>query len=134
MSQENVELVRDSWAAWKRRDMEAVFRLYDPEVEWDMTHSGVPDMSVYRGHQGVRAFFREWFEPFREYYAEAEEFLDAGESVVVRVRQGGRGHASGVDAEMSAYWQVYRMRGDKAVRVEIYRSRSEALEAAGLTE
>jgi len=134
MSQENVEVVRASWEAWSRGDMEALFEFYDPAVEWDMTHSNVPDMGVFHGHDGVREFFREWRAFFAEYYAEPEEFIDADESVVVRVRQGGRGRASTVGVEMPGYWQLYRLRGGRAVRVEIYRDEADALEAAGLPE
>jgi hypothetical protein len=32
--------------------------------------------------------------------------------------------------EMLPYWQVYRLRDGRAVRIEVYTSRSEALEAA----
>lgn len=88
MSRENVEVVRASWEAWNRGDMDALFEFYDPAVEWDMTHSYVPGMEVFHGHDGVRQFFREWREFFAEYYADAEEFIDADENVVVRVRQG----------------------------------------------
>jgi ketosteroid isomerase-like protein len=37
MSQENVEIVRASWEAWRRGDMDELFEFYDPAVEWDMT-------------------------------------------------------------------------------------------------
>jgi ketosteroid isomerase-like protein len=60
--------------------------------------------------------------------------VDAGDSVIVRVRQGGRGKGSGATVEMPAYWAVYRLRRGQAMRVEIYRDRAEALEAVGLRE
>jgi ketosteroid isomerase-like protein len=91
MSLENVEVVRASWEAWSRGDMDALFDFYDPAVEWDMTHSYVPDMGVFHGHEGLREFFREWRSFFAEYHAELEQFIDADESVLVRVRQGGGG-------------------------------------------
>jgi ketosteroid isomerase-like protein len=91
MSRENVEIVRSAWEAWSQGDIDALFDFYDPANEWDMTHSLVPDMGVYHGHEGVRDFFREWWAFFAEYDAEPEEFIDADESVVVRARHGGRG-------------------------------------------
>ncbi|MEA2152861.1 MAG: hypothetical protein QOI18_1094, partial [Solirubrobacteraceae bacterium] len=33
MSQENVDAVRRAWEAFERHDNEAIFPLYDPEVE-----------------------------------------------------------------------------------------------------
>jgi hypothetical protein len=50
------------------------------------------------------------------------------------VRQGGRGRASSVGVEMPSYWQAYRLRGGRAVRVEIHRDEAEALQAVGLRE
>jgi hypothetical protein len=35
---------------------------------------------------------------------------------------------------MPAYWQVYRLRDGRAVRVEIYRDETDALAAIGLTK
>jgi ketosteroid isomerase-like protein len=134
MSQENVDTVRAAWDAWSRGDMHALFDFYDPTVEWDMTHSNVPDMGVFHGHAGIRDFFREWHDFFVEFHAEAEGFIDAGECVIVRVRQGGRGRSSTVGVEMPTYWQLYRLRDGRAVRVEIYREQAEALEAVGLSE
>lgn len=112
--------------------MDALFEFYDPEVEWDTTHSNIPDMGVFHGHDGVRDFFRQWRAFFVEYYAEPEQFIGADESVIVRVRQGGRGRASTVGVEMPAYWQVYWLRDGRAVRVEIHRDEAQAFEAAGL--
>jgi ketosteroid isomerase-like protein len=134
MSQDNVEIVRASWDAWSRGDMDALFEFYDPEVEWDMSRSYVPDMGVFHGHDGIREFFREWRTFFAEYYAEPEQFIGADENVMVRVRQRGRGRASTIDVEMPAYWQVYRLRDGRAVRVEIYRDETDALNAIGLKE
>ena len=132
MTQDNVAIVRASWEAWSRGDMDALFEFYDPAVEWDMTHSYVPDMGVYHGHEGIREFFREWRAFFAEYYAEPEQFIGTDEHVMVRVRQGGRGRSSTVGVEMPAYWQVYRLRDGRAVRVVIYRDEAEALAAMGL--
>lgn len=131
MSRENVEIVREAWDAWSRGDMAALFEFYDPEVEWDMSHSYVPDMGVFHGHEGIREFFGEWRAFFAEYWAEAQEFIDVGDSVIVRVHQGGRGRSSTVGVEMPSYWQLYRLRDGRAVRVEIYRDEEEARAAAG---
>jgi ketosteroid isomerase-like protein len=133
MSQENVELVRASWEAWERGDMEAIFAFYDPAIVWDRTHAGTADMpSLYHGHDGIRQFFRELFASFDSYYAHTEDFTDSGEAVVVRFRQRSRGKQSGARVEMQPYWQVYRLRDRRAARIEVYTSQSEALKAVGL--
>jgi uncharacterized protein len=135
MTRENVDLVRTAWEAWEHGDMEAIFAFYDPEIVWDQTHYGGAELAnLYRGHDGIRRFFREWLEPFESFYAHAEDFIDAGEAVVVRCRQGGRGKQSGLEVEMPLYWQVYRLRDGRAVRIEVYTSQSEALKAVGLED
>jgi ketosteroid isomerase-like protein len=132
MSRENVELVRAAWEAWDRRDMAAIFAFYDPEIVWDQAIG--PVSGLYHGHEGVKRFFGEWLAAFEDFYAHAEAFADAGEAVVVRVRQGGRGKQSGVDVAMPPYWQVYRLQEGRAVRIEVYGDEGEALEAVGLRE
>jgi ketosteroid isomerase-like protein len=134
MSQENVEIVRASREAWTRGDMAALFEFYDPEIEWDMSHSFMPDMGVFCGHDGIRKLFGELLTFLDGYWARPEEFIDAGDEGIVRIRQGGRGHSSAVDVEMPMFWQVYRLRGDRAVRVEVYREEAEALAAVGLAD
>jgi ketosteroid isomerase-like protein len=131
MSRENVEIVREAWDAWSRGDMAALFEFYDPGIEWDMSHSYIPDMGVFHGHEGIREFFGEWRAFFAEYWAEAQEFIEVGDSVIVKVHQGGRGRSSSVGVEMPAYWQLYRLRDGRAVRVEVYRDEEEARTAAG---
>src|SRR5207249_5441982 len=107
---QNVELVRAPWEAWARRDMDALFACYDRAIVWDHTRVDPTELAVeYHGHDGVRQFFRGWLEPFESYHARPQEFIDAGQAVVVRIRQGGRGKQSGVEVEMAYFWQVYRL-------------------------
>ena len=124
MLRENVEIVRASWEAWSRGDTDALFEFYDPEVEWDMTHSLVADMGVYHGHDGVREFFREWRAFFAEYHAEPEQFIDADESVVVRVGHRGRGRTSLVGVDVPALRCRPTGRSTGCVTVEPCASRS----------
>ena len=107
-----------------------------------MTDSLVADMGVYHGHEGIREFFGEWQAFFADYYAEPEEFIDADECVVVQAKHGSRGKGGAVGgfempayySELPSFWQVYRLRTGRAVRVEVYRTEAEALEAVGLRE
>ncbi len=134
MSQENVEVVRAAWKAWERGDMDALFDTYDSAIVWDQSHYGTAELSgVYHGHDGVREFFRAWLGPFDGYYGHADEFIDAGDAVVVSVRQGGRGKESGVEVEMTV-WQAYWIRKGLIVEIAPYETRADALEAVGLRE
>jgi ketosteroid isomerase-like protein len=65
MSQENIEIVRRVYEAVNRRDADSVLALYDSELELDTTRAAVGDLmgrSTYHGHEGLRAWFREWNE------------------------------------------------------------------------
>ncbi len=65
--------------------------------------------------------------------ADVLEYIDAGEYVIAPVRM--RGHAPGSDAEV-VLEEVYvsKLRNGKVVELREYRTKAEALEAAGLRE
>jgi hypothetical protein len=45
----------------------------------------------------------------------------------------GRGKSSGAEVEMSR-WNVYRIRSGLVIRVEVFETKAEALDAAGVEE
>jgi ketosteroid isomerase-like protein len=64
---------------------------------------------------------------------EPQEYIEAGEQVVVIAHLVGRGKSSGV--EVTRIWAyVWTLRGHKALRMEGYTDRDEALKAVGLAE
>jgi ketosteroid isomerase-like protein len=138
MSEENVELVRRVYAAHDRRDFDAVFAEYDPQVEWRIdevaTELSVGFDPIYRGHEGIRAFWREWFKAWEIVNFEYEEFIDAGDRVVVVLSQRMRGRKSGLELDWNSYAQVWTISGGKVVAVRFLPTRAEALEAVGLPE
>jgi ketosteroid isomerase-like protein len=137
MSQENVEIVRRVYDASARRDPEAVLLLYDADVEWDMSHHPMSQMleerGSRRGHDGLRAWFRDWYEVFEDFEHRLVEVIDAGEQIVSVGIDSGRGRGSGVEVErlIAGVWTI---REGKVVRVAWFATRKEALEAAGLSE
>ena len=63
----------------------------------------------------------------------AEEFLDAGDRVLVTAYFRGRGRGSGIDID-TCFYEVYTLRDGRVVRVDEFTKRADALEAAGLRE
>ena len=130
MSLENVEIVRQAFAAFARGDVTEMLR---PLANDAITHRLEPDDAVYHGKEGFLQATAEWIEDFEEWTATPEEFLDAGEQVLVRVHQTARGAGSGVPVEADA-WFVFAMRDGEIARLSIHTREAEALEAAGLQE
>jgi ketosteroid isomerase-like protein len=129
MSERNVEAVRRGYEAFARGDIAAAMDLFHPDVEWHDPDR--PGGGTYRGHEGVLRNMAEWLEGWEEFRLEPEEFLAAGDQVVVLVRQSGRGKGSGVEIE-GPLAQVFRLREGKVVWARIYASREEALKSVGL--
>jgi ketosteroid isomerase-like protein len=137
MSQENVEIVRKVYDAVARRDTDAVLTLYDPEVEWDFSRHpfrGLMGGDVSHGHEGLRRWFREWYEAWETLEDNLAELIDAGDKVISVVTTRGRGRASGVEVELTRHAGVWTIRDGKIVRVVWFRTRADALKAAGLSE
>jgi ketosteroid isomerase-like protein len=138
MSQENVEIVRMLAEGFQHRQHEQAFELYDPEIEWDssrMAERQPDNAGVYRGHDGVRAFWRDWLSAWSDLHFEVQELLDAGDDVVLLIsgqRQWGR--RSGIATEVPPYGMVFTVQSGKVVRVRAYPDQESALEAAGLSE
>jgi ketosteroid isomerase-like protein len=131
MSQENVEVVRSAYEAFARGDFETALELFHPDIEWHDPDR--PGGGTYHGHEGLIRNLEEWLEGWEEFRLEPEEFLEAGDQVVVLVRQSGRGKGSGVEIE-APLAQTYRVHEGKVVWARTYASREEALKAAGMSE
>jgi uncharacterized protein len=133
MSQENVEIVRRSTDAYNRRAFDDAAPDMDPGIEWDMSRVPIPEAGVYRGFAGLLTFLGLWDESWESHQIEPQEFIDAGDQVISISRQLGRGRVSGVEVEQQIA-QIWTLRDRKIVRMEMYPSRAEALEAVGLSE
>jgi ketosteroid isomerase-like protein len=129
---EKLEFVRLVHEATGRRDP-AGLELIDPNVEWDTSAYPFPDLAnVYRGREGVAEFWRRWHAGWEIDEYEMEEFIDAGDDVVVGTRVSGRGR-DGIQAEVRIH-AVCEIRDGRLVRFRMYADREWALRAAGLKE
>jgi ketosteroid isomerase-like protein len=137
MSQENVDLLRSLFEAVARRDTATAAAFYDPEIEWDNTRGplqGMIERKIYRGYEGLGRWWREYREAWESAWDEVEDLIDAGDQVVSVQTMHGRGKASGVAVELAHVAVVWTFRQGKIVRVRLFTTRAEALEAAGLRE
>ena len=131
MSQENVEIVRVIHAAWARGDFRVGADQLAPDFEWDQFPEAV-EPGTRRGAE-VGDALRNIFEVYKDFRFEANEFIDAGNNVVVTGRSRGIARGSGVDLDMEAS-MVWTLRRGRLVRNQAFTDRRKALEAAGLRE
>jgi ketosteroid isomerase-like protein len=132
MSEENIAAVRGVYERFSEGDFRATLDVVDPLVLF-VVGGGFPEAGTYLGVESLAEYTREFLEPWARITIEAEEITGAGDSVVAAVRQRGVGSESGAATEFR-YFQVWSFRGGKVIRLENFRGRGEALEAAGVRE
>jgi ketosteroid isomerase-like protein len=132
MSHENVDILRRALPESAPADLEALLAILDERVVWDYVGQ-FPEPVTCSGPEEVREFLGQWAAGFDDFGVEAEEAIDAGDSVVVCVHQWGRGKETGADVE-SRTWQLFTFHGGRVVSCRGYATKVEALEAVGLSE
>jgi ketosteroid isomerase-like protein len=143
VSKQNIELVRAWLEAYRQPAMMAALisgeldmTAIDPRVEWDASRltDMIPDLAeVYSGHDGVRTYWRRWFEAWSELEFEIEDLRDSGDEVVVLIRnQRQWGRHTGICTELPPYAQVFTIRDGVLVRWRTFPDQESALRAAGL--
>jgi ketosteroid isomerase-like protein len=124
-----VEIVRESLRSWRRTG----------EPAWQLTHADaevrdhdIMDGYEYRGREGIERWLADWESAWSAFSMHAEEFIDAGEGVVVvfvRMRATGRGSAASVERDDAI---VYRVRDGLIAELDYFNDRAQALAAAGI--
>jgi ketosteroid isomerase-like protein len=130
MSQENVELVRRG-----TENVDAFWAMLDEYVVWDLRNwpetLGIDRVVV--GRDAVIQASRRYWGAWKDYRMDIEEVLDAGQSVLVILHEQGRGKSSGVPVARQQT-QLWTFRAGRIIRWESFRTRAQALKAAGLSE
>jgi ketosteroid isomerase-like protein len=129
VSQENVEVVRRHMAAYLSGDYEAALAAYHPEVVFDATAR--PEGGVYRGRQGIAEGMRVWRGTWDDWDGEVEALIDAGDKVLMVLRESGIGKGSRVEVSQETFF-VLTLREGQIVHSEVLVDKRQALEAAGV--
>ena len=129
MSRENVEFLRAVYAEWGRGNFSAGVDRYDPEAVL-VQGEGFPEAGTYQGLEGFADYMHTFLDAWEKVTIEAEELIDAGDSVVAAVLQVGVGKGSGASTDFR-YFQVWTFREGKVIRLEVIRNRDSAFAAAG---
>jgi ketosteroid isomerase-like protein len=127
---ENVDLVRRSFEAMGAWDVDALLRLYDPEVAFLPLTGTRVESGGYQGHEGVRAYFAEARELWEVMEPEGHEYSDVGDCVLVAGRCRVRGRLSGAESYPACAW-VIGVRDGTIVSHRTCATYDEALQVAG---
>lgn len=114
MSQQNVDVIRRAYEAFARQDIPAVLGAFDEHIEWT-TPDSLPIGGTVRGHEGVTRFFQSLPKHFQELQVRPEQYIDAGDEVVVLGRHVGRGARGKFDVPWCMVWTL---RNGKATRFQ----------------
>ena len=123
----DIELVKATFAAFAARDLETVLALADPAIELTVpTANQVGRTEPYRGHDGLREYFRDVASVWEELRLTPREFREHGGLILVTGKVSARSRSRTVSG--STGW-VWRVRDGKVVYVRVYESAADAVAA-----
>ncbi len=130
MTSTNFETLSRAIEAWNRGDLEAALEAIDPEVTWGTANIFPDATGTFRGHEGVREFWRLFREPWEEIRLDVERFVEIGEKIVLKARFSATGRDSGTKVD-AVFGQVFTFRGDRLIDFQAFSDFAEAAAAAG---
>jgi len=132
-AERNVKAVEAIFNEFTRRESDLTFRTFDDEITWDARPLNVPALSaVYHGHDGVRAFWRTWYDAWERIdVIEGPEHIPHGKQVVSWHRQRNLGKGSGITVEQEGCF-IWTFENGRVVRAAMFLTREDLYRAAGL--
>ena len=82
-TQENVQIVKDFFAALGRRDRQGLLALSAEDIEWIIPGEGWPLAGTHRGHAGLENLLQKANETVETSFPEPPEFIAQGDRVLV---------------------------------------------------
>ena len=130
MFEDDAERLRRAYQAFNEDGIEAFLERLAPEVQLRDRESS-PDRAETRyGKEGIKELFASYMEAFDALRLEPQEFIDAGDQIVVSLHQRVRGKGSGAEV-VGNIAHVWTMRGEAPFRLRIFRDTESALAALG---
>lgn len=127
MFPDDVDMLRRAYQAFNEGGVEAFLEHLAPEFQV-RDRASSPDRETRHGKEGIKQLFASYMEAFDALRLEPEEYIDAGDEIVVSLRQWVRGKGSGaeVGGRIAHVWTV---RGANVLRLRIFGDKESALEA-----
>lgn len=82
-AQENVQIVKEGYAAFSRGDIPGLLAQLSQDIEWTSPGTGLPLAGTYRGHDGVTKFFQKLAQEAEILDFQTREFVAEGDRVLV---------------------------------------------------
>ena len=122
-----------AWEAFREGGFASVRRLLHPDFE--LVRSGIQftESGTYRGYEAAMRSMQDYMGAFEDHRTEPEEFIDAGDRVVVAQSERGRARSSSVELH-ETWYAVCTLREGKIVRLQWFGDREQALQAVELAE
>jgi uncharacterized protein len=130
VAESNLEVVKRGYEALASGGYEAWLPFFHPEFEMTTPATLASEPGTYRGPDGIRRWWDEFYEAMDEVRLVPHEFHQVGELVVVPFTIHARGRSTGLETEQPAV-QVWYLRDGKAIRLELFGELEEAMAAAG---
>src|ERR671935_1403772 len=123
----DIEVVKATFAAFAARDIDAVLALAAPDVELTaVTGEQAGRTEPYRGHEGMRQYFRDVATVWEELHLTPRDFRASGDLILVTGKVSARSRSRTVTG--STGW-IWRVRDGKVTYVRVYASAADAIAA-----
>jgi ketosteroid isomerase-like protein len=129
----NADLIRPIYDEWGRGNWQPRFEIYHPRMEWGWSDDFVGLAGVYEDHDTPNPRLRAWLSEWEHWRAEADEYLEIGDYVVVLASYYGRGKGSGAEIRQEGA-HVFKLCNGKVVRLEIFANRAKAMESVAAAQ
>ena len=129
MSEHDVESLRRIYNAFSRWDLEELVSDLAHDIEWRLPDT-LPWGGTRHGHDGVLAFVSVSNDHVEGRWADHDDFLDAGDRLIVQGRMRGRAKASGRGYEVD-FVHIWTMTDGVASRMRAYFDTAPIMAALG---
>lgn len=128
-AEENTQIVKQTYAAFLRGDIEGLLKFYSDDVLWDVYGpSSVPTAGTFRGRAGLAQFFAKVDEAMEAQSFEPQEYIAQDDQVVVLGQYTWRAKPTG--RTFSSNWaHVVTLRDGKIIRFREYTDTAAAVAA-----
>jgi ketosteroid isomerase-like protein len=122
------ETIDVAYEAWSRRDIETLLEVVHPEAEARPILGANLGVSVYRGREGLKAWFRDLHQEWERFETTVTRIEPRGERALCTVHIHARGRASGIVID-DVLFHLIEIRDGLILRLVAFDDRAAAVKA-----